>query len=274
MAQIGADNGPIRSIVIVGGGTAGWMSAALLARLFGKTFAITLIESDEIGAIGVGEATIPGIKHYNRLVGIDENAFLKATGGTYKLGIEFVDWTRLGDRYMHGFGYFGQNLGWLRLHQYWLKALKAGRAAPLGDYSINTMAAYANRFSPARADMPQSPLGQIQHAYHFDATLYARFLRAMAEDLGVRRIEGKITEVVLDPQRGHVSGVRLESGALHSGELFIDCSGQRPRPALRFGRAADALYPLDRPHRRLDLAHSAPAPHRQRHGLFKRAHFR
>ncbi len=217
----------IRKVVIVGGGTAGWMSAALLSRLYRHRLDITLIESDEIGAIGVGEATIPAIKLFNRLIGVDENEFLKATKGTFKLGIEFVNWSAKGSRYIHGFGRIGQELGWLRTHQYWLKMQALGRAADLGDYSINTAAAIHNRFSPARVDMKESPLRDIAYAYHFDASLYARYLRQMSEGRGVTRLEGRIVDTSLDPHSGFVRSVRLQDGPDVEGELFIDCSGLR-----------------------------------------------
>ena len=224
---VNTPEGAIRSVVIVGGGTAGWMAAALLSRLYGARLAITLVESREIGTIGVGEATIPAIKLYNRLVGLEENDFLAATRGTFKLGIEFVDWSALGSRYIHGFGRIGQELGWLRTHQYWLKMQALGRAADLSDYSINTAAAVANRFSPARPDLPDSPLRDIAYAYHFDASLYAQVLRSRAEAQGVVRLEGRIVGSALDPLTGHVRAVRMENGREVEGELFIDCSGLR-----------------------------------------------
>ena len=219
--------GAIRRVVIVGGGTAGWMSAALLSRLYGSRLQLTLVESEDIGSIGVGEATIPAIKLYNRLVGLEENAFLQATKGTFKLGIEFVNWSSPQSRYIHGFGRIGQEFGWLRTHQYWLKMNALGRAGDLGDYSINTAAAAENRFSPARPDLPESPLRDIAFAYHFDASLYAQYLRSQAEGRGVVRHEGRINGFTLDSLSGHVQSVRLEDGREISGELFIDCSGLR-----------------------------------------------
>jgi tryptophan halogenase len=161
------------------------------------------------------------------VAGIDEHAMMKATRGTYKLGIEFVNWGRVGERYMHGFGGVGQDMGTLRFFQYWLKLRRAGKAGPLDQYAITRAAAYANKFMPARADMPNSPLGQIAHAYHFDASLYARYLRTLAEGRGVRRTEGKIKQVSRREGDGHVDAVVLESGERIEGDLFIDCSGFR-----------------------------------------------
>jgi tryptophan 7-halogenase len=219
------DAAPLKSVVIVGGGTAGWMTAAALATVLKGRYALTLVESDEIGIVGVGEATIPMIQLFNQIVGLDENSFLRATQGTFKLGIEFVNWGRLGDRYMHGFGRVGQDLWTVGFQHYWRKMRDLGRAGPLEAYSVTRMAALAGRFQPARTD--NSPLGEVVHAYHFDAGLYARFLRSVAEQRGVRRVEGKITRVLQREPDGHVSAVELASGQQVEGELFIDCSGFR-----------------------------------------------
>ena len=221
------DNTPLQSIVIVGGGTAGWMSAAVLSSVLKGRYAITLVESDDIGTVGVGEATIPMIQLFNQIVGLDEAEFMRATQGTFKLGIEFVNWGRLGDRYMHGFGRIGQDLWTVPFDQYWRKMRALGRAGPLEQYSITRMAAKAGRFQPPRHDLPNSPLGEIAYAYHFDAGLYARHLRGIAEARGVRRIEGRIVQVHQRPADGHVSAVQLASGEQVAGELFLDCSGFR-----------------------------------------------
>ena len=231
---------PIRKIVIAGGGTAGWMAATLLAKL-APNLEIRLIESEEIGTVGVGEATIPAIKTYNRLAGVDETAFMKATNATFKLGIEFAGW---GDgpasTYIHGFGKIGQDLGWLRMHQYWLKMRGTGQVSDdFADYSINTAAAYDNRFMRARNDMGASPLREIAYAYHFDAGLYARFLRGLAESRGVVRTEGKIVDVRLRAQDGFVESLVMESGEIIEGELFLDCSGFR---AVLIGQALGVGY--------------------------------
>jgi tryptophan 7-halogenase len=217
----------LQSIVIVGGGTAGWMSAAALVTALKGRYRITLVESDEIGIVGVGEATIPMIQLFNKIVGIDEAEFVRATQGSFKLGIEFVNWGRLGDRYMHGFGRIGQDLWTVGFDQYWHKMRRLGRAGPLEQYSITRMASRANRFMPARTDLPNSPLGEIAYAYHFDASLYARYLRGLSEQRGVQRVEGKITRVHQHAGNGFVTAVELESGQRVEGELFIDCSGFR-----------------------------------------------
>ena len=225
---------PIRTIVIVGGGTAGWMTAAALSKTLGASIAIRLVESDDIGTVGVGESTIPMIRRFNEALGIDEADFVRATRATYKLGIEFCDWGHEGERYMHGFGRFGQDLGALDFHHYWLRQHHAGKEHDLGRYSINQMAARTNRFMPADPALANSPLGDITHAYHVDAGLYARYLRTYAEARGVRRTEGKVVDTVLRTADGHVNAVRLQHGELLHGDLFIDCSGFR---ALLIGAA-------------------------------------
>jgi len=215
------------SIVVVGGGTAGWMTAAALAKVLQGRYPITLVESDEIGTVGVGEATIPMIQLFNRVLEIDEGEFLRETQGTYKLGIEFVDWGRLGDRYMHGFGRFGQDLWTVPFDQYWQRMRQAGKAHDLEAYSINRMAALDGRFMRANPEMGNSPLAEIVHAYHFDAGLYARYLRGYAEARGVRRIEGRIDDVLVRGRNGHVAAVVLADGTQVAGDLFVDCTGFR-----------------------------------------------
>ncbi len=222
---------PLQDIVIVGGGTAGWMSAAALATVLRGRYRIRLVESDEIGIVGVGEATIPMIQLFNKVLGIDEDEFLRRTQGTFKLGIEFVDWGRLGEVYMHGFGRIGQDLWTVPFEQYWQQGVAAGRIADdLQPYAINRAAAKAGRFMRADPAMAGSPLAEITHAFHFDAGLYARYLRSLAEAAGVQRIEGRIEQVLLQesgPHEGHVRAVRLAGGQEVAGELFIDCSGFR-----------------------------------------------
>ncbi len=218
---------PIKRILIAGGGSSGWMTAALLARLFQGLYEIVLVESDEIGTIGVGEATIPAIKKYNELLGLDENEFMARTQGSFKLGIQFVDWWKQGQSYIHGFGVIGQDWEWLRMHHYWLKAHAQGRADDFAAYSINTAAALENKFVRAQTQMSDSPLSQIAHAFHFDAGLFARFLSAYAQERGVRRREGRIVDVKLRPDDGFIDSVTLDDGEVIGADLFVDCSGFR-----------------------------------------------
>jgi len=220
---------PLRNLVIVGGGTAGWMAAAALARVLGPAYRITLIESEQIGIVGVGEATVPHIKAFNNLLGIDEAEFVRQTQGSFKLGIEFVDWLRPGTSYVHGFGTeIGHPLGLLPFQQYWFKLALAGKAKPLGAYTLNTVAAKRGKFMTSASDAPPtSPLANIAYAYHFDAALYAAFLRRYSEQRGVTRREGIVEDVQLHPESGNVASVRLASGEVVAGDLFIDCSGFR-----------------------------------------------
>ena len=217
----------LKKILIVGGGSAGWMAAALFSRLFRGLYDITLIESEAIGTVGVGEATIPAIKTFNALIGLDEVDFMRRTQASFKLGIQFNDWDRIGASYIHGFGVIGRDLEWLRCHQYWLKMRAAGRASDFAAYSINTAAALQNRFMRADPQRNGSPLGHIAHAFHFDAGLYAKYLRGLSEAAGVRRREGKIASVQLRPDDGFVQSVTMEDGAVEAADLFIDCSGFR-----------------------------------------------
>jgi tryptophan halogenase len=217
----------LRRVVIVGGGTAGWMTAAALAKVLGRSVDIRLVESDDIGTVGVGESTIPMLRLFNALLGIDEDEFMRETQATFKLGVELRDWARIGDRYMHGFGPVGRNLATLNFHQYWLRLHQAGKALDLEAYSINRVAARAHRFMRADRAAPNSPLSEIVHAFHIDAGLYARYLRKLAEAAGVRRTEGRVVDVELGPQDGHVQAIRLADGERVDGELFVDCSGMR-----------------------------------------------
>ncbi|WP_343616064.1 tryptophan halogenase family protein [Novosphingobium sp.] len=220
------DNKPIRSVLIVGGGTAGWMSAAMLAHALQRDCTVTLIESEEIGTVGVGEATIPPIRMFNQTLGVDERAFMKATQGTFKLGIEFVNWGRQGHCYFHPFGPHGRDFDMVPLHQHWLKARAEGETAPLDDHAMAWALAKENKFTHPSAD-PRSVLSTFDYAYHFDAGLYARFLRSYAEAKGVRRIEGKIAGARLRGEDGFVAAVGMEDGRSFEADLFIDCSGFR-----------------------------------------------
>ena len=215
-----------RRIVIVGGGTAGWMTAAALARFCLPGMAVTLVESDEIGIVGVGEATIPSIAMFNHSLGIDEAEFLAATGGTYKLGIAFDGWGRPDEAYVHAFGLVGSALGVVPFHHYWLRGRKLGLAKPLGHYILHTIAIAGNRFAHVERE-PGSVLPPLPYAFHFDASLYAKFLRGFAERLGVVRQEGKIVAVERNGESGDVSAVLLANGTRVGGDLFVDCSGFR-----------------------------------------------
>ena len=217
----------LRRLVIVGGGTAGWMTASALGHVLGKSVDVRLVESDDIGTVGVGESTIPMLRLFNALLGIDEDEFMRETRATFKLGIELRDWARIGDRYMHGFGPIGRNLATLSFHQYWLRLHQAGKARDLEAYSINRVAALAHRFMRADRSSPNSPLADIVHAFHIDAGLYARYLRQFAEKAGVRRTEGKVVDVELRPLDGFVQAIRLADGERIEGDLFVDCSGLR-----------------------------------------------
>ena len=227
-----------RRIVIAGGGTSGWMTAAALARFLEAGWSVTLVESDAIGTIGVGEATIPMVRNFNQALGIDEAQFLAETHGTYKLAIQFEGWGGFGQSYMHAFGLVGRGLGLLPFHQYWLRGRAAGVAGPLGDYVLNAVAAEGNRFDHVERQAG-SPLPPLPYAYHFDAALYAAFLRRYAEARGVVRREGRIVEVLRHGGTGDIAALRLEDGTEVAGDLFIDCSGFR---SLLLGEALGVGY--------------------------------
>jgi tryptophan halogenase len=214
-------------IVILGGGTAGWMSAAALTRAFKPEFcSIRLIESDEIGIVGVGEATLPQIKEFNDYVGIDEAEFMRETHATFKLAIEFKDWSRQGDSYFHPFGVHGQAIGGVPLYQYWLRARQNGHDLNLEDYAYAIAASRAHRFD-FPSDDDRSVRSTYAYAYHFDASLYSKYLRKWAERRHVQRVEGKVVDVTLRPEDGHIQSLTLASGEVIEGDLFIDCSGFR-----------------------------------------------
>jgi tryptophan halogenase len=221
--------GQMRDIVIVGGGTAGWMAAAAFGQMLRPAVRVHLVESEQIGTIGVGEATVPHLKLFNNMLQIDEIEFVKRTQGTFKLGIQFNGWRNGQDSYVHGFGtLIGREMGLVPFHHHWLRARKEGRASDIGEYTLNTVAAPRGKFMVSATDVPPgSPLANIAYAYHFDAGLYARFLRDYAEQRGVRRSEGIVEEVLRDPESGFVTAVRLQSGETVGGDLFVDCSGFR-----------------------------------------------
>jgi tryptophan halogenase len=216
----------IQSIVILGGGSAGWMAAALLNAALGRRCGVTVVESAEIGVVGVGEATIPAIRQFNAMVGLKEPAFMRATRATLKLGIEFVDWGADGERYLHPFGVLGGQASLGIFPQHFLRLLAEAPDANLEDYSVCALAARQGRAGPTATD-PASPLSQLMSAYHFDAVLYGRFLRRLAEGRGVRRIEGEVVAVDQRSEDGFVERLRLKDGREVEGELFIDCSGFR-----------------------------------------------
>jgi tryptophan halogenase len=229
----------IRSIVVAGGGSAGWMAAAALSvALQGTGCRIVLVESEEIGTVGVGEATIPPIQAFNQVLGIDEAAFVRATQGTFKLGIEFVDWWRQGHRYFHPFGRYGDDFGMTPFHQQWLRARAHGDRTPLGAYSLTEAAAFLNRFDKPPND-PRSVFATYSYAYHFDAGLYAAFLREHAEARGVTRVEGKIGSVEQHGESGFVEALVLADGRRVEGEFFLDCTGFR---ALLIGETLGVPY--------------------------------
>jgi tryptophan halogenase len=218
--------GTLKEIVIVGGGASGWMTAAALARLLGNSdVSITLVESDEIGIIGVGEATIPDMLQFNLFLGIAESELMSATQATFKLGIEFVDWSRKGTRYFHPFGFHGVDIDGLDFHQYWLRCHAQGHTHGLGDYCLTEIVARRNKFGFPDTRVAGAPASYLRYAYHFDATLYAGFLRRYAEKRGVKRVEGRICEVLRAPESGDIRGVKLVSGLTVGGDFFFDCSG-------------------------------------------------
>jgi tryptophan halogenase len=216
----------VKTVVIVGGGTAGWIAAALLIKILGNALKIKLVESEQIGIVGVGEATIPPILTLNKALGLDEAEFLRETRGAIKLGIEFVNWKQTGERYMHAFGNIGKDFPFCSFHHFWTRGLRNGRQDSLWDFSLNYQAAIQNRF----AKLDRLEAGNLQglaYAYHFDASLYAGYLRRFSERLGVERIEGLISSVSLNPASGFIESVSLQGGNTIAGDLFIDCSGFR-----------------------------------------------
>ena len=227
----------LRTLVIVGGGTAGWMAAAALARVLDRSCEISLVESEAIGTVGVGEATIPSLPAFHALLGVDEREFLRTTRGTFKLGIQFRDWRTLGETFLHPFGPYGVNINHELFQAYWLERRQAGHPSPLEEWSVTGLAASLGRFG-APTSKDSSALRQLSYAYHLDATLYARFLRTYAEGREVRRIEGEVLDVRINPT-GRVDSLVLRDGRSVGGDFFIDCSGFR---ALLIAKALKSGY--------------------------------
>jgi len=215
---------PLVNVVVVGGGTAGWMTAAAIAKLLPDDARVRLVESEEIGIVGVGEATLPHIRAFIQRLGLDEAEFMARTHATFKLGIEFRDWGRIGDSYIHPFGAFGRAVDDVPFHHYWRRL--ADRAGPIERYSLPIMAARAARFAPPDPD-PASLLATFGYAYQFDATRFAPWLREVAEAAGARRTEGRVETVERDPLSGDIAAIVLADGTRIEGDLFVDCSGFR-----------------------------------------------
>ncbi len=248
---------PLESIIIVGGGSAGWMTAAALANTLGESCQITVVESEAIGTVGVGEATIPPIRHFNQRLGIDEATFVKETGGSYKLGIEFVDWARLGHSYFHPFGQHGAEFDSVPFYHFWMQESLAGRVnGPIDDFSMGWAMAKAGKFAHPLPDRRQIQ-STYDYAYHFDAVLYAAFLRKYAEARGVTRIEGKVVDAALDAENGAIESVQLENGGTLKAEFFVDCSGFR---GLLIEGALEAGYDNWQQWLPCDRAVAAPSP--------------
>ena len=246
-------------VVIVGGGTAGWMTAAALTKLLPTRCDVHLVESEAIGIVGVGEATLPHIRAFNERLGINEAEFMAATRATFKLGIEFQNWGKIGDSYIHPFGTFGRGTGEVEFHHYWARQFRDGPApGAMGDYSMAVTMAYLNRFMLPDPD-PAKLESTFSYAYQFDATLFGPFLREQATGkLGVERIEGKVVEVRQDPASGDIAALVLESGSVIEGDLFVDCSGFR---SLLLGGALGEAWEDWSPWLPCDRAAALPCAH-------------
>jgi tryptophan halogenase len=212
--------GAVRKVVIAGGGTAGWVSAMALSKQFGALLDITLVESEEIGTVGVGESTVPPITTFHNLLGIDEREFMRECAATFKVAIWFENWGKLGDWYLHPFGRHGQPTWIAEFYNYWLYARSQGLKVPLGEYCYEWLAAVKDKFA-----LRENP--RVNYAYHFDAALYARYMRRIAESRGVKRVEGKIKQVRTREGDGYVESLELEDGKIIPGDFFIDCTGFR-----------------------------------------------
>lgn len=214
----------IKTVVVLGGGTAGWMSAALLKKVLGAAIDIELVESETIGTVGVGEATIPPIRIFNQVLGINEAEFIRETKATIKLGIRFDNWNNIGDSYLHSFGAPGRSSAFCQFHHYLKRAQLLGLKDTLWDYDLNALCADAGKFAVINS---KDPVLELPHAYHFDAGLYAKFLRKFSEKLGVKRTEGLVENVQQCADSGNVQALILKDGSKVSGDLFVDCSGMR-----------------------------------------------
>lgn len=214
----------VKKLVIAGGGTAGWMAAALLKKVFGDTLAIELVESEDIGIIGVGEATIPPIQIFNQYLGLDEKEFLRETHATIKLAIKFENWRVQGESYYHTFGAPGATLGVTNFQHYWLRAKELGLKASLWNFDLNYLCCEQGKFNKIKTP---NPVYDMPYAYHFDSALYGKYLRKLAEQAGVTRTEGLIEQVKQDAETGFVQALQLKNGREIAGDLFIDCTGLR-----------------------------------------------
>lgn len=228
----------IRKTVIIGGGTAGWITAAALAKVLGKVIDIELVESEAIGTVGVGEATIPQLKILNRVLELDEDEFMARTNATFKLGIAFTDWSGVGESYIHAFGSVGADYDQVPFLQYFLRHVQAGGKSNFWDYSLHWQAALKHKFARLE-NIKGVPMNGLSYAFHFDASLYAQLLRERAESWGVVRSEGRVETVNLEPDSGYISSVTLADGRQVEGDLFIDCSGFR---SLLLGQALGVEY--------------------------------
>lgn len=214
----------IKKVVVAGGGTAGWMSAALLKKVLGPDLEVELIESEDIGIVGVGEATIPPIQTFNQFLGIDEKEFLRETNATIKLAISFENWRVKGERYFHTFGAPGANLGFCNFQHYWMRARSKGLASSLWDYDLNYLCCVEEKFNKINT---QNPMFEIPYAYHFDSALYGKFLRKKAEKAGVKRTEGIIEHIRQCDSSGNITGLQLKNGHQIEADFFVDCTGSR-----------------------------------------------
>src|SRR5688572_19166703 len=211
---------PVQKVIIAGGGTSGWMAAITLATHFGKLLDITLVESEEIGTIGVGESTVPPLHAFHKFLGIDERNFMTECAATFKAGIWFENWGRIGDQYVHPFGRYGLPTKVAEFYNFWLHSRAMGSKVPLAEYCYEYMACLKNKFA-----VRENP--RVNYAYHFDAALYAKYLRKLCEPRGVKRVEGKIKTVRTHDQSEFVESLELQDGRILEGDFFIDCTGFR-----------------------------------------------